>query len=164
MKFMNLKQADSNNIPHQELAITHQPKKEKKKYNYKKKNGRPKAVVDWKIFEGLCKIQCTRTEIGSVLDISAETLNKAVIDHYGITFLEVYKKYQDHGKMSLRRIQFRMAHKSATMAIWLGKQYLGQSDFILPSGDIFEDKLEVLDDKDVESNYKEYNRFIVSSN
>ena len=30
--------------------------------------------------------------------------------------------------MSLRRNQFRLSEKSAAMAIWLGKQYLGQRD------------------------------------
>lgn len=30
--------------------------------------------------------------------------------------------------MSLRRAQFRLAEKSAAMAIFLGKNYLGQSD------------------------------------
>ena len=30
--------------------------------------------------------------------------------------------------MSLRRSQFRLAENNATMAIWLGKQYLGQKD------------------------------------
>lgn len=31
--------------------------------------------------------------------------------------------------MSLRRSQFRIAETNATMAIWLGKQYLGQKDY-----------------------------------
>ena len=31
-------------------------------------------------------------------------------------------------KFSLRRIQFNLAQKSAGMAIWLGKQYLGQKE------------------------------------
>ena len=30
--------------------------------------------------------------------------------------------------MSLRRIQYKLAEKNATMALWLGKQYLGQKD------------------------------------
>jgi hypothetical protein len=30
--------------------------------------------------------------------------------------------------MSLRRYQFDLAKKSAVMAIWLGKQYLGQTE------------------------------------
>ena len=32
--------------------------------------------------------------------------------------------------MSLRRTQFKLAEKNPTMAIWLGKQYLGQRDNI----------------------------------
>ena len=42
----------------------------------------------------------------------------------------LYKKGQDNGKRSLRRIQFKLAEKNPTMAIWLGKQYLGQRDNI----------------------------------
>lgn len=34
------------------------------------------------------------------------------------------------GKISLRRAQFRLAEKNANMAIWLGKQYLRQTDTI----------------------------------
>lgn len=37
--------------------------------------------------------------------------------------------------MSLRRLQFKHAEKSASMAIWLGKQYLGQRDTPEPVGD-----------------------------
>ena len=33
--------------------------------------------------------------------------------------------------MSLRRAQFRLAEKSAAMAIFLGKNYLGQSDHVV---------------------------------
>ena len=32
------------------------------------------------------------------------------------------------GKISLRRKQWQLAEKSASMAIWLGKQYLNQRD------------------------------------
>lgn len=32
------------------------------------------------------------------------------------------------GKISLRRTQFRMAETNVSMAIWLGKQILGQKD------------------------------------
>ena len=34
------------------------------------------------------------------------------------------------GLTSLRRIQFSMAHTNVAMAIWLGKQYLGQKDIV----------------------------------
>ena len=32
--------------------------------------------------------------------------------------------------MSLRRYQFQLAQKNTAMAIWLGKQYLGQRDIV----------------------------------
>lgn len=47
------------------------------------------------------------------------------IDLYSpVTFAEKRKT----GKISLRRMQWRLAEKNATMAIFLGKQYLGQRD------------------------------------
>ena len=45
-----------------------------------------------------------------------------------MNFSEVFKEKRGVGKISLRRAQFRLAEKNANMAIWLGKQYLGQSD------------------------------------
>lgn len=33
-------------------------------------------------------------------------------------------------KIRLRRNQFKLSERSASMAIWLGKQYLGQKDSI----------------------------------
>ena len=45
-----------------------------------------------------------------------------------MNFSEVFKEKRGLGKISLRRSQWRLAEKSATMAIWLGKQYLGQKD------------------------------------
>lgn len=45
-----------------------------------------------------------------------------------MNFSEVFKEKRGLGKISLRRNQWRLAEKSATMAIWLGKQYLGQKD------------------------------------
>ena len=48
---------------------------------------------------------------------------------------ETWDNGQHTGKASLRRTQFRMAETSAAMAIWLGKQYLGQKDKSELSGD-----------------------------
>ena len=45
-----------------------------------------------------------------------------------MNFSEIFKEKRGLGKISLRRSQWRLAEKSATMAIWLGKQYLGQKD------------------------------------
>ena len=45
-----------------------------------------------------------------------------------MSFAESFKTWSADGKISLRRTQFKMAVNSVAMAIWLGKQYLGQVD------------------------------------
>lgn len=92
--------------------------------------GRPKKEFKSEIFQNLCHIQCTKAEICSVLDLDNNTLDRMVIEFYKDVFSNIYKKYSDGGKMSLRRMQFKLAERNATMAIWLGKQYLGQRDII----------------------------------
>lgn len=94
----------------------------------RKKMGRPVIEIDYGQFEQLCGIQCTLPEIAGVLKCSEDTVERRIKEHYGETFAETYKKHSASGLMSLRRHQFRMAESNPTMAIWLGKQYLGQSD------------------------------------
>ena len=84
--------------------------------------GRPKIQLDYEAIEKLAAIQCTQDEIASFLDVSVRTLQRDE------EFCRIYKKGQDNGKMSLRRMQYKLAEKNPTMAIWLGKQYLGQRD------------------------------------
>lgn len=92
--------------------------------------GRPKKEIDQKTFEGLCAIQCTLTEIASVLQCSEDTVENWCKRTYKATFSEIFKKYSAAGKASLRRIQFKHAEKSVPMAIFLGKNWLGQTDRI----------------------------------
>lgn len=86
--------------------------------------GRPKKEIDYEAVEKLANIQCTQEEIASFLGISTRTLQRDE------QFMELFNRGRENGKMSLRRIQWKHAEKSATMAIWLGKQYLGQKDNI----------------------------------
>ena len=79
-------------------------------------------------FEDLCRIQCTEEEICGVLNCDDATLCRWCKTVYGRTFADVYKEKRQGGKASLRRQQFKIAKTNATMSIWLGKQYLGQSD------------------------------------
>lgn len=90
--------------------------------------GRPPKIIDQKQFEALCGIQCTEEEVLAVLDCDKNTLNKWCRSVYGGTFSQVYKEKSANGKASLRRTQWKLAEKNAAMAIWLGKQYLGQKD------------------------------------
>jgi len=86
---------------------------------------RPKKNIDYQLCESLAKIQCTQDEIAEVIGVSTRTLQRDK------EFCRVYKKGMDQGKMSLRRLQYKAAENgNVTMLIWLGKQYLGQSDKI----------------------------------
>ena len=45
----------------------------------------------------------------------------------------------------MRRIQFRLAETNAGMAIWLGKQYLGQTEKIeITNNELMKEELEIL--------------------
>lgn len=84
--------------------------------------GRPKIQIDYDTVRKLSNIQCTQEEIASFLGVSVRTLQRDE------EFCRTYKIGQDNGKMSLRRMQFKLAEKNSAMAIWLGKQYLGQKE------------------------------------
>jgi len=87
--------------------------------------------IDFEDFEKCCQMQCTQEEIAGWFEIDEETLVRRVTEHYNKSFSDVYKKYSANGKCSLRRRQFRRAaNGDRVMMIWLGKQYLGQSDKI----------------------------------
>lgn len=89
---------------------------------------RPRKEIDQKQFENLCGLQCTLDEICGWFDVTDKTLDGWCKRTYGASFSEVFKQKRGTGKISLRRAQFRLAEKNANMAIWLGKQYLGQKD------------------------------------
>ena len=92
------------------------------------KMGRPRKEIDAVQFEKLCYLQCTEGEVCDFFEITDKTLNNFCKREYGATFSEVFKQKRGKGKISLRRAQFKLAQTNATMAIWLGKQYLGQKD------------------------------------
>ena len=86
--------------------------------------------IDKKQFENLCGLQCTLLEICDFFDVEDDTLNSWCKKTYGTTFSEVFKQKRGKGQISLRRMQWKLAEKNAAMAIFLGKQYLGQKDKI----------------------------------
>jgi hypothetical protein len=90
--------------------------------------GRPKKEINWRLFQNLCRIQCTQQEIAAVFEINPETLRLRAEEEYKTDFSALYKRFTEAGKCSLRRFQFRLAKKNAAMAIWLGKQWLGQRE------------------------------------
>lgn len=89
---------------------------------------RPKKEIDKRRFENLCKLQCTEIEVCSFFDVTDKTLARWCKETYNKHFSEVFREKREMGKISLRRKQWQLAEKNATMAIFLGKQFLGQTD------------------------------------
>lgn len=89
---------------------------------------RHKSEFDKRQFESLCGLQCTKEEICGFFDTTDKTLERWCKRTYNAGFSDVFRQKRGLGKISLRRHQWRLAEKNANMAIWLGKQYLGQKD------------------------------------
>lgn len=86
-------------------------------------SGRPKKKIDYELVSRLATIQCTQEEIANIVGVHRSTLLRDK------KFCDIYKKGIDDGKSSLRRLQWQAAKNgSSAILIWLGKQYLGQTD------------------------------------
>ena len=91
---------------------------------------RPRKEIDTEAFKKLCGLQCTLNEIAGFFDCSEDTIEAWCKRELKVIFSEAFKTYSAPGKISLRRTQFKLAEKNASMAIFLGKNYLGQRDHI----------------------------------
>lgn len=96
--------------------------------------GRPKKEIDRKQFEKLCGMKCTLIEIAGFFECSEDTIERWCKREYKEKFADIYKKKSAIGNISLRRNQLKLSEKSAAMAIFLGKNWLGQRDS-LPEDD-----------------------------
>src|SRR5262245_60865770 len=104
----------------------------------KRRPGRPRKLKPdeqtLNFLAGLAQIQCTTREAALVLGVTLQTFH-TFLDHYKIA-RETWEKGAEQGKISLRRTQFRLAQTHAGMAIFLGKNYLGQRDDFTVDGTI----------------------------
>lgn len=106
------------------------------------KGGRPRKEIDLEQFKKLCGLQCTLAEIAGFFDCSEDTIENWCKRELQRGFSDAFKEWSASGKISLRRNQFRLAEKSASMAIFLGKNYLGQRDNIEIEDNAALDKLD----------------------
>ena len=97
--------------------------------------GRPVKEIDKEEFVNLVGMGCTQEEIcwwfrddtGKKANI--DTLSRWCKRTFGLNFQDYYKKNGGMAmKISLRKNQLKLSEKSAAMAIFLGKNYLGQTD------------------------------------
>lgn len=94
----------------------------------RKGNGPLPKPIDWDFVKKLCGIQCTIREIASMCDVNVATLYKACDEVFGVRCGEKFEEWRQAGNCSLRRSQWELAKSNASMAIFLGKQYLNQTD------------------------------------
>lgn len=93
----------------------------------------PKLIdINWEQFDKLCYMQCTSHEIAAWFNCSVDTLENRLRTEKGKKFSDYYKEKKEIGRISLRRAQYQAATEKGniTMMIWLGKQYLGQTEKI----------------------------------
>lgn len=92
--------------------------------------GRPPIKeIDFNELDKLIGIQATAEECASWFDVSVDTIDRRLRENFGMSFAEYSKQKKGKGKISLRRRQMQAAlDGNTTMLIWLGKQYLGQSE------------------------------------
>ncbi len=91
---------------------------------------RPHKEIDQNSFEKLCGLQCTEDEICDFFDTTRKTIDAWCKRTYKASFSTVFEQKRGVGKISLRRMQWKLAEKNAAMAIFLGKNILGQSDTV----------------------------------
>lgn len=91
----------------------------------KDKGGRPQAKIDLAELEKLAGLQCTQEDVAAWFGVSVNTIKRRLRE---AEYREVWDAGLGKGRVSLRRKQMALADKNATMAIFLGKQYLGQRD------------------------------------
>ena len=91
----------------------------------------PATTINWLTVTNLCKLQCTRDEIASVLDVSIKTLEKICKKDHHVLLSEYIAHNSGSGRASIRRKQYEVATSgSVPMLIHLGKAMLGQSESV----------------------------------
>lgn len=77
----------------------------------------------------LASLQCTNVDMAAFLGVCEKTFQTFKKENEKVN--EAIEIGKGKGRISLRRKQSKLADKNASMAIWLGKQYLGQKDEVL---------------------------------
>lgn len=109
------------------------------------KTGNVGTNIDKTQFEKLCALFCTEEEIIGFFRVSVDTLLAWIRETYDLpNFKEAYKVFSSGGKIALRRKQMNLASKDSRMAIFLGKNYLGQEESPSEENDDAKNELETI--------------------
>src|SRR5438067_252131 len=84
------------------------------------------AKIDMAELERLSAMQCTDEEIAAWFKVTTRTIERRRKNR---AFAEVMDRGKAKGRISVRRTQIKLLEAgNATMAVWLGKNMLGQTD------------------------------------
>ena len=84
------------------------------------------AQLDMAELEKLAAMQCTDEEIAAWFGVTTRTIERRRKTR---AFQEALERGKAKGRVSMRRMQLKLLEQgNATMGVWLGKQYLGQTD------------------------------------
>ena len=98
------------------------------------KGGRPKKTLDNPVFTGWEQLDAmivwaNQEYCAEKLGMSIDTLAHIIKERTGLSFPEYKHQKQEPMRINLLKKQYDIAMSgNVTMCIWLGKQYLGQSE------------------------------------
>lgn len=122
------------------------------------KTGRPKREFDWKFFDYLCGLEAPEEYCAEwILKEEGREINKHSIkaaikmiqrrirERFNLSFVEYRDKRLDSRRLKLREWQWKAAEKgNVTMQIWLGKQYLGQTEKVEKKTEVSTERTEIV--------------------
>lgn len=88
-----------------------------------------RVEMDKNMFEVYCQLACSEQDICDLFGgVDHNTLDEWCQKTYGMAFEQIYRKKVSPVKLALRKNQLLLSKTSSMMAIFLGKNMLGQSD------------------------------------
>jgi len=88
----------------------------------------PDKRVDFRQLLYWMDLGATCEEVAGAFHVSVTTLTRLIEEKTGFTWCELKEKCCGSLKIRLRENQFKMSETNPTMAIWLGKTWLGQRE------------------------------------
>lgn len=93
------------------------------------KMGKPRIPIDWDKAAKLASIHCTIADMAEVMGLSVDTLERAAKREHKMTIAAWCDQKRGSGRAALRNLQWKSAQSgNIAMQIWLGKQWLKQTD------------------------------------
>jgi hypothetical protein len=89
----------------------------------------PRPIIKLSEVRKLAQLQATEREAAGWFGVRVKAFKRLL--KYDDRVKRAWEEGRMTGNVGLRRSQYAMAHHSAMMSKWLGKQYLGQRDTVI---------------------------------